>query len=400
MKKFIAVAAAVVLLIAGMVIPASAVITIERADAPYDVVYSVYNDTYCDRISVSCLLTDNLAAMTSMSDKESAEKYGATNIYAYLQLDYRIDGGEWQADEVWETTPTASTYGVQLMPGEVVKTMDLLYLANDSALEDAGVLAKVDSDGKRTFDLDNHTLEFRIRVSMGLTRKINEVVTSEWTDTITVKRGNNYGEAPKELDAPQLLNLEVKQDSEDKCPYLTFFVKMPESVKKAESWLSTQMPTYISTQYFLDNGSGNWTDVQVYSPSGSSYSNETKFLYLSNTDVTDVSTMKVRARYQVYLQNSEQMLSEFSETLSVDTPRWVEGKGILHAKCKVCGVCRPIFGICDFVILGVVIVAAVIAIVPIKMSIDRKKAQKALEEEEKKRLAQAERAARKTKKKR
>ena len=102
--------------------------------------------------------------------------------------------------------------------------------------------------------------------------------------------------------------------------------------------------------------------------------------------------MKIRTRYVAYLKDKT-LYSDYSDVLEYSVPRWVEGKGIMHAKCKVCGICHPIFGQCMFVIGGILLLVAVIAAVPVKMKVDRINAKKAAEEEEKQRKLEEERKA-------
>ena len=165
----------------------------------------------------------------------------------------------------------------------------------------------------------------------------------------------------------------------------------PESIKEAEAWLSTQEPTYISLNVEIDRGTGSWESTS-FASSKSHYANETKKIYLNSADVEDVSRMRIRLNYVAYLSDKT-LYSEYSDVLEFDVPRWVEGKGITHAKCKVCGICRPVFGKCMFVIGGIILLVAVIAAVPVKMAVDRKLAAKAAAEEEKQRRLEEERKA-------
>lgn len=386
----------VIILLAVSVLPAGAVVDLTSIEAPYGVVYRVYNDTVAERVSVSCLFTDNYAAISNMTNEESMKKYGISNINTYIQIDYRIDGGEWQADDVWETTPTASEYGGQVANGETVRTFDLLYLVNESTRNKIGDIAKTNEKGQHVFDLDKHKLEFRMRTSMLYTRNnVDQVITSEWTEVVTVKRDVDFGKVPSELEAPELYNPRIEYREEDEMPYLAFDIKTPESIKEAEAWLSTQMPTYISLNVEILKGDGTWEDAQ-FSGEGGHYSNETKTVYLSAVDVDDVSKMKIRARYSTYIETengTQPLTSDYSDAIEFEVPRWAEGKGIVHARCKVCAICHPIFGQCMFVLGGIILVVLVVAAVPLKMYLDKVKKKKAAEEKEKKRKLEEERKA-------
>lgn len=388
-KKYLALILALVV-ISLSAITANATVELTEIDAPYGIVYKVYDDTVAERVSISCMFTDDYAAMTGMSNEESQQKYGYINASTYVQIDYRIDGGEWHADEIWETTPNAAQYGGNVPSGDTVRTFDLLYLINESDIKNAGALAKKDKDGRNVFDLDNHTLEFRMRTSMTYTVRAAQIITSEWSEIVKVERNKDFGKAPAELEAPEIYNAHIAYH-ENEMPYLAFDVKTPESIKKAEAWLSTQEPTYISMLVDIDRGNGTWESAN-FSVSSSHYANETKAVYLDAADVEDVSEMKIRVRYVAYLKDKT-LYSDYSDVLEFSVPRWVEGKGIMHAKCKVCGICYPIFGQCMFVIGGILLLVAIVAAVPVKMKIDKVNAKKAAEEEERQRKLAEERKA-------
>lgn len=384
-----------ILLLALSVLPAGAVAELGDIDKPYGIVYKVYNDTVAERVSVSCLFTDAYAGMAAMTNEESMKKYGITDIYTYIQIDYRIDGGEWQYEEVWETTPNAPTYGGQVPKGDTVRTFDLLYLVNETTRESVGELAKTNDKGQYVFDLDNHKLEFRMRTSMGYTKdRVPQVAVSDWTDSVEVKRDADFGKAPTQLEAPDAYNPHIGY-LENSMPYLAFDVRTPESIKKAEAWLSTQQPTYISMSAEIDRGGNVWEAVDISSAS-SPFANETKAIYLNPTDVDDVTDMRVRIRYIAYVETPEgtkTLYSDYSDVLEFEVPRWEEGKGILHERCKVCGICKPIFGQCMFVLGGIVIVILIVVAIPVKMHFDKVKKRKAAEEAEKQRRLEEERKA-------
>ncbi len=393
MKKTLAVLIAVAVLMLS-VMPVSAVVKLEKIDAPYGITYKVYNDTVAERVSVSCMFTDNFAAISDMTNEESMEKYGITDIFTRVQIDYRIDGGEWQSNDVWGTTYDAAEYGGEVPKGDTVRTFDLLYLNNESAQKKAGDLAKKNDKGQMVFDLENHTLEFRMRTFLGYTTIMGQTMTSDWTETVKVERDADFGKAPEKLDAPKVSGAHIR-NLENEMPYLAFEVVTPESIKKAEAWLSTQVPTYISLLVEIDRGDGAWESVDM-SISDSHYANETKGVLLNAVDVEDAGEMRLRTRYVTYLETengTQPMYSEYSDVLEFSVPRWVEGKGLMHAKCKVCGICYPIFGQCMFVVGGILLLAAAIAAVPVKMHVDKIQAKKEAEEAEKKRKLEEERKA-------
>ena len=80
--------------------------------------------------------------------------------------------------------------------------------------------------------------------------------------------------------------------------------------------------------------------------------------------------------------------------MSFKVPRWTEETGVTHPRCKVCGFCHPIFGICMFIWLGILLVVGLIAGIILKIKLDKRSAQKAQEEEERQKKIAAEQEAR------
>ncbi len=349
------------------VLPAAAVNSITRIDAPYGIQYKVNSDGTSERVTICCLLTDALAQITG--DEEYRLSNAISYAFAFIQLDYRVDGGDWQYEPSWDTVPDSSTYGTTINSGETAKTLDLLYLTNQTAVDACGELAVKTDSGKKLFDLENHSLEFRMRVSLGYTDTQNRVINSDWTDVIEVKREQDFEPLPTVFEAPQISDLKVEYVETSQMPFLTFKVKTPESIKKAQSLYSTQISTGFSLQCYVDTGDG--FELVTMSSSGSFYSNETKNVYLSAGDFADENRVKVKLQYMIYDKEENTLYSDASEVLSVVTPRWEDGKGILHAKCTTCGICRPIFGVCMFIVLGIAALIIVIAAVIIKMQLDK-----------------------------
>lgn len=388
MKRIISIVLCIFAL-AAFALPAMAANTVAEVDAPYGVQYKVNGDGTSERITISCMLTDKLAELTG--DPQVLESYGITYAFGYIQLDYRIDGGAWQYTKEWDTAPDSSFYGAALNRGETVKTLDLLYLTNETAMEACGDLAIRTEDGKKLFDLENHSLEFRLRVSYGYTNIDNYVVNSKWTEPIKVERDVKAEKLPTEFEAPIVSDLKVEFLEEDQMPYLTFKIKTPESIKKAQTLYSTQILTGFSLQCFADTGDGY---EQVSLNTGSSfYSNETKSIYLSGSEFDDEKRVKVKLKYMIYDADENVLYSQETEPMTVVTPRWEEGKGILHAKCTTCGVCRPIFGVCMFIVFGIAAVVIVVAAVIIKMQVDKAKRRKEEQEAERRRKIEEEKAA-------
>lgn len=379
MKKFLC-AVITLLVLFTAAFPCSAYGTVESVDAPYDIKYSVYDDGNNERVIISCLLTDKLAELTA----KPAD--GISQVYGYIQADYRIDGGEWHHTAQWDTQPDSCDYVATVLSGATVLSFDLLYLTNQKAVDNAGELVKTLENGKKVFDLDNHSLEFRLRACVGYISTGSFITHSGWTETVKVERKEKPELPVTGFEAPLVSNLEIHYTDET-APYLTFDVKTPESMKQAQSEYLAYKPSSFQLKCFVDYGEG-WMEASM-SSSGSFFSNETKTVRFDSSVFDDEKKVKIKLSYLIYDSNDNPIYSAESDVLEAVAPRWKEGKGALHAKCTTCGICRPIFGQCMFIVFGIAAVVLVIAAVIAKMQLDKKRAEKAQAEEERQRKIQA-----------
>ena len=399
MKKLTAWLLAVIMIAASALsFTASAEIKLDQLDTPQTILYRVYDDGYCERVNVSCVFSDRFTAFTLYSDEERQEKYGMENATAYLQLDYRIDAGDWHYSSLWDSDLTSPSFYRELYAGDCVRSLELFYLNDAANRELAGSLCKTDSkktaDGtnRYVFDFENHTLYFRVRLAVNYYVGQNtNIVSSDWSKVITVTRDNDPGKAPTELEKPVLRDAQVKYDENTEMPYLSLHFDTPESIKKTEAWLTSQMQSQIGVDAVLKVGA---EDKAVTPSTQIGYaSDEEKTIMLEASDCDDARTLKLKVRYLAYLDD-QPLYSDYSDEVSFQVPRWTEETGVTHPKCKVCGFCYPIFGICMFIWLGILLVVGLIAGIILKMKLDKRSAQKALEEEERQKKIAAEQEAR------
>ncbi|HBL40305.1 MAG TPA: hypothetical protein DDY98_01525 [Ruminococcaceae bacterium] len=398
MKKITAWLLTVVILLASTV-PAWATIELEELDVPYKIKYQVYDDGYCERVNVSCLFTDRFTNFLLYSDAEREEKYNIEQILPYLQLDYRIDGGAWHYNSLWDSDVTNPSFCRQLYAGDTVRSLELFYLNNADNRELAGNLCKVDSKktpdntDRYVFDFENHSLYFRLRLATNIyVDGESRILTSDWSDVYTVRRDADFGKAPTELEKPVIRDAQVKYSESNEMPYLSLRFDTSEATKEAEGWFSSQTQSQIGVEALLNTGSGDYEEVSMNTQTGYTTEDE-KIIYLDTSDCDDAHTMKLKIRYVTYVDN-EPLYSDYSDEVSFSVPRWTEETGVTHPKCKLCGICHPIFGLCMFIWLGILLVVALIVGIILKMKIDKVKAQKAFEEEERQKKIEAEQEAR------
>ncbi len=377
---------------------ASAVIKLDQLEPPHHVQFRVYDDGYCERVNISCVFSEQFTNFTLCSEEERQEKYGMENAAFFWQLDYRIDSGEWQYNSLWDSDPTSPSFYKQLAVGDCVRAMELFYLNDAQNRELAGGLCKVDDkkavDGstRYVFDLANHALYFRMRLAVRYhVGQDTRMLVSDWTNPVTVTRDNTPGKAPTELEKPLLRDAQVKYDEGTEMPYLAVRFDTPESIKEAEAWLTVHKQSQIAVDAVLKVGDQE-KNVTLSTLVGYA-SDEEKYIMLEPSDCDDARTVTLKVRYLTYLDD-QPLTSPFSDEVSFDVPRWTAEKGLTHPKCKVCGFCRPIFGLCMFLWLGILLIVGIVVGVVLKMKLDKKKAQKARAEEERQRKIAAEQEAR------
>ncbi|MBQ9553091.1 MAG: hypothetical protein IJU96_10055 [Clostridia bacterium] len=400
MKKLTAWLLAVIMIAAAgaLSFTASAEIKLDELDTPQTILYRVYDDGYCERINVSCVFSDRFTIFTLYSEEERQKKYGMEQARAYLQLDYRIDSGDWQYSSLWDSDPTSMRFYRELYAGDCVRSMELFYLNDAANRELAGSLCKTDSkktaDGtdRYVFDFENHTLYFRVRLAVNY--RVGEdtrIVTSDWSNVITVTRDADPGKAPTELEKPVLRDAQVKYDENTEMPYLSLRFDTPETIKKAEAWLMTQRQSQVGVDAVLKVSTEERT--ATISTQVGYASDEEKTIMLEASDCDDARTLKLKVRYLAYIDD-QPIYSDYSDEVSFKVPRWTEETGVTHPRCKVCGFCHPIFGICMFIWLGILLVVGLIAGIILKIKLDKRSAQKAREEEERQKKIAAEQEAR------
>lgn len=359
------------LICSACLLPAAAVKELE-INAPTKVYYRIYEDELGERITVSSVLTEKLSLLTALDEETLKESYGVSMLLPYVQVDAKIDGGEWLSLDGWDETPDVAGFSSAFSAGDAFRNVDIFMLSLETGRKAAGKLS-VKKDGKYVFDLEKHTLEIRSRV-IAYAGASDAVVFSPWTEPVKVTRGNKLPEFGKKLPKPDVSDVKVDYVSTSEMPFLSFKVRADESFREAAALLSINEKKYVTLECEASYGDGVYEPVNLASDS-SAVALDDKIIYFNDYQLEDAFLMSVRVRYVVYLDSSETITSEWSEVRHADIPRWKEGKGIMHAKCKVCGVCYPILGLCDFVWLAILLAIAGVAAVAVK-TVKKNKAMK------------------------
>lgn len=345
----------------------------EPLDAPTAIYYSVYSDDFADRLLVSVVLPDEISRMTSLSGEELKKMYGVDDALVFIQADYAIDKGKWHVSD--SDMPEDSDFSDAVQPGEIFRNTQILNLADENARKAAGKLCKKDGD-RYTLDLKNHTLKIRVRlVAKTYTNGLLDIRFSDWTKEMTVKENPDFGKTDMTLPVPNVEQAELAFFENNGQPYVKVVVSADESFRKTAAKLSVAESIYVNLTCQADIGpTGEYDEVQLDSGTNS-LSLEPKKLYFNETQLDDEFSVKLRFKYFAYTSDGV-IESEWSEPKTVKVPRWTEKTGVTHAKCKVCGFCHPIFGVCDFIIAFAAIILAVIIIVPVHMVRAKKKGNK------------------------
>ncbi len=172
-----------------------------------------------------------------------------------IQVDYRIDEGEWQYTSEWDTSLyDCETYGS--FSGHYISAVTLGSASSyynygiGEVLSNEGYLIET-TDGSSTyyrFDTENHKISVRARYYIRLQNNEyeNKVILSDWSDTAVYGQGSiAESSAPLSLNAPVIANGEIYDtDSSYQTPQVCFDVFPDASVTDTMLWseqYNTQM---------------------------------------------------------------------------------------------------------------------------------------------------------------
>lgn len=234
---------------------------------------------------------------TINDDEIFYKKYNLSEPYRGIQIDWKIDDGEWLATPDWDTLSIevagfwlswTAAFDAGIDFGDTsnrkkIGIADLLHLAEEEKgfFKDSVIETADENDEPiRHFDFENHTLNFRIRNYV--TYYIGETsdrtcILSDWSETVSIGKDGNQAELvkPEKIDAPTLSQLDFIgtyiDDEGEAHSTCEIFVDIPQSVYDAEMYytiiegkydfINQEFPFVLQVEYkILD---GEWRGAYV-----------------------------------------------------------------------------------------------------------------------------------------
>lgn len=392
-----------------------------KVDVPEDIYYEINKDDSGRTENVYIWLTQPEDVINMFDEwnylgrDEFEKKYDCTIERHYLQIDCKVDDGEWHYMPEWdlgeypqENQPYDLAIRQQIVASEDKKTyregcalIDPWYAQDD---ENAGYLKPIvySKDDRWYLDLNNHSLTLRLRYFILCTNwnmtdaemedngGTNEVVfLSDWSEEIVIGKNATQKELvyPEAIEAPVISELtfveSVEVENVNADTMWKLYVDYPQSVEEAAKYYSVEMdafePLCAVMQYRVqkDGEWGEWKDTDWGNPTWI-YSGWKNFV---TEEVSKDDTIEFRA----YLRNNAEEGKDSPYTNSLfcnagdarqekpdqngrNTQNTQEGKleeePAEKIKCKVCGICpfQPL-GICLFIWLAAILIVVIVIFV-------------------------------------
>lgn len=353
---------------------------------------------------------------SNIGEDTFAEKYKCRLDVYYLQIDCKVDGGDWHYVPEWdvdeypqEGQPYDMVLYQRLWASETQSTyrstgafIDPWYGRDDDS--NAGFLKPlIKEDGENAYlDLDNHTLSFRLRY---LIKYNNDTMTeeeleanewqdssylySDWSDEISIGKNGTQVElaAPEKIEAPtisQLTYIEGERDDDNVTSLWKVFVDFPKSNGDAAKYYEIIEDAFEPLQAILEyrvlkNGEwGEWTET--YWGNSDWLFSMWKDFEVQGADENDSIEFRVHILNNVDREKNSDysnVLSCYAGTVFDTEPVTcgTEQKGTdleptdldvkpENKKCKVCGIClvQPL-GICLFIWLAIILAVIILVII-------------------------------------
>ena len=327
-----------------------------------------------------CAIASQMLQQPEYLDRVTASEAGL------VQFDWSIDSRDaFHYDKSWDAA--GGNYPVQQLSGSFVEKKEVFWFAYPEAAERcAGALTETDKDGAtvRTFDFDAHKLYVRARF-MVYEYATQACTFSDWSEVYDVGAFRN-AESPKipdtGKDRPEFTNALLDGDT------LRFFIDYPDSIRRTALDLLSGYGTQLNYESQIRIDGGEW---QYWTTENDSLP------YLAGTrktgvaEFSDAQTIEYRCRLVGHdPSNGNAIITGWSDYATVkdgkaevvknDDPfgEKAEAQRLKDAekeanKCKVCGFCpfHP-FGVCMFIWLGIVLLAAAVIVYNI-VSVKKKK---------------------------
>lgn len=236
----------------------------------------------------------------------NVNRYGLTNLTPCIQYDIRIDGGEWQYTEEWDSTTDLSDFAAATEPyiGNLYNSnhdfLDFRYDDTPEYLlftENNALISFTNEEGDTVcnFDYANHTLEVRARYLYEYDDPETDetvYVIGKWSETskeLYDYDNNIAAELPTQIETPVIKNVTATYDKF--YPYLTFEVYPSYELLKAASQRNCGLRLCVQASLY-DETKAAWDD---YVEIGSQY------LFYNN--VTSAGLLNECQEFSIYDQS-------------------------------------------------------------------------------------------------
>lgn len=379
---------------------------------PTDIYYEIKRNDEGKAIYVYMWLTqpdDMVAMFTKMNEindyNEWNEKYNCSLDNYYLQIDCKVDNGNWHYMKEWnvgEYPQDDQPYDLAIRQVIWASSEQKTYREGGALIdpwycqdkENAGYLEPViKMDGDTPYlDLENHSLTLRARYFIkyrndGLSDSELEAnggsntsyLLSDWSDEIKIGKGGTQKEItrPEKIEAPSLCALEfyesVKEDDSPVRTYWKVLVDFPRSAGEAVKYYAINEDYYdalYSVMQYRSCVNGEWSEWK-----NTDWGNPEWIFSGWKIFETEGIDKNDKIEFRTYLENraDESMNSDYSNSVFCEAGEIrVENSDIGIAaiggaekpKCKVCGICpiQPL-GICLFIWLAIILVVIVVVII-------------------------------------
>ena len=299
MKKTLALIISLVMLISCMPITASASASsmlnnyfyggIQKPQAPYIRIIDG-EDTWGELYLYQNTNADMLAFGDAINGKydEFCTANELTNVYAYIQVDYKIDSGNWHYTAEWDSHPVVPNSGLHdAQPWSDVegfasrmlsmKISDAIAYNFDTPAENGDfegcIYGTPYYDTQMAhYDLDNHTIYYRTRykiVAENGDTSDTKTIFSEWSDTVSIGKDGTQVKLTKSV-TPAAITIQSGSclgDPNAEFPQNEFYldIDVPLSifndVKYYEIEENAFEPVMFEVQYRVNGGS--WKESSV-----------------------------------------------------------------------------------------------------------------------------------------
>ncbi len=312
------------------------------------------------------------------------QQYGCNVDFANIQLDCKIDGGNYQYQPSWDKSEFQEDIPYDLLfrtqsgeqnTAETFRMGSAIMDASYSGEQQGFMKELIRHDGDEDIlDLENHTVTIRGRYIVKYRNDDGEsFLTSAWSNEISFGKNGTQKtlEAPSRIEAPQISEFKYERgftnDAGNRTSEWTLYVKYLESQHNANMYYAVNghSDALAAVTEYRVNG-GEWQETYWGNPDWLT----TGYKHFSTPDTKESDKIEFR----VHLENraDDNLQGEYSQILVAkngnvadyvpEEAMGEEGTAKLEShKCKVCGICpiQPL-GICLFIWIAIILIIIIL----------------------------------------